>query len=39
MNPVSLLLASLWKFIAVVAAMGITATSIGLIVKVQSKKA
>ena len=38
MNPVSLLLASLWKFIAVVAAMGITATSIGLIVKSAIKK-
>lgn len=38
MNPVSLLIASLWKFLVVVGAMGITATSIGLLVKGAIKK-
>ena len=38
MNPVTLLLASLWKFVAVVGVMGVSATSIGLMVKSAVKK-
>ena len=38
MNPVTLLLSSLWKFIAVVGVMGVSATAIGLMVKSVVKK-